>query len=202
LKELKVDYVFIPDVEQMYSNNFSTYVIPEKLVDVLCGAKRPGHFRGVATVVTKLFNIVKPNRAYFGQKDAQQFFVLNRMVRDLNFDVEMKMIPIVREDDGLAMSSRNVYLNPEQRKDAVLLFKSLQLAKKLIEDGERSSEKIISEMRKLIESSPFSKIDYIEIRDTENLDSIETVKGKVLIALAVYFGKARLIDNIILEVEE
>jgi pantoate--beta-alanine ligase len=199
LNEINVDYVFIPDVEQMYSNNFSTYVIPEKLIDVLCGAKRPGHFRGVATVVTKLFNIVKPNRAYFGQKDAQQFFVLNRMVRDLNFDIEMKMVPIVREDDGLAMSSRNIYLNTEQRKDAVLLFKSLQLAKKLIEDGERNSEKIISEMKKLIESSPFSKIDYIEIRDTENLDSIENVKGEILIALAVYFGKARLIDNIILE---
>lgn len=201
LKELNIDYVFAPKADQMYPKDFSTYLNPEKLVNVLCGAKRPGHFRGVTTIVTKLFNIVKPHRAYFGQKDAQQFFVLGRMVRDLNFDIQMRMIPIVREKDGLAMSSRNIYLSPEQRKDATLLYKSLELAKSLIDKGERNTQRIIEEMKKLINTSPFAKIDYIEIRDTTDLKSLEELKGEILIALAVYFGKARLIDNTIINVE-
>ncbi len=202
LDNLDVDYLFNPKVEDMYPKNFSTFITPEGLVNVLCGARRPGHFRGVTTIVTKLFNIIKPHRAYFGQKDAQQFFVLNRMVRDLNFDIELRMIPIVREEDGLAMSSRNIYLTPEQRKDASLLFKSLNLAKKLIENGERDPNIIVSKMEELINSSEYSRIDYIEIRDTENLENVDIIKGEVLIALAVYFGRARLIDNMILKVED
>ncbi len=201
LEKMEVDCVFVPDVEEMYPDNFSTYVVPEGLTDVLCGAKRPGHFRGVATIVSKLFNIIEPDRAYFGQKDAQQFFVLKRMVRDLNFDLELRMVPIVREDDGLAMSSRNIYLTKDERKDAILLYKSLKLAEKMIEEGERNPEEIISSMRKLISKSPHARIDYIEIVDTTNLQPLDRLNGEVLIALAVYFGRARLIDNTIVRLD-
>jgi pantoate--beta-alanine ligase len=201
LESLKVDCVFAPDVKEMYPNNFSTYVVPKDLTDVLCGARRPGHFRGVTTIVSKLFNIIQPDRAYFGQKDAQQFFVLKRMVRDLNFDIELRRIPIVREPDGLAMSSRNIYLTKEERKDAVLLYKSLKLAEEMIERGERDSKKIIFSMRSLISKSPHAKIDYVEIVDTTNLRPLDRISGEVLIALAVYFGKARLIDNTIVRLD-
>ncbi len=201
LEKMEVDCVFVPDVEEMYPDNFSTYVVPEGLTDVLCGAKRPGHFRGVATIVSKLFNIIEPDRAYFGQKDAQQFFVLKRMVRDLNFDLELRMVPIVREDDGLAMSSRNIYLTKDERKDAILLYKSLKLAEKMIEEGERNPEEIISSMRKLISKSPHARIDYIEIVDTTNLQPLDRLNGEILIALAVYFGRARLIDNTIVRLD-
>jgi len=199
LEPIGVDYVFNPSVEEMYPAMYSTYVEEVELSKYLCGASRPGHFRGVCTVVTKLFNIVKPTKAYFGQKDAQQFRVLRRMVRDLNMDVEMIEMPIVREEDGLAMSSRNVYLSPEERKEATRLYKSLLKAKELIESGERDVQKIKSEMLKILDH-PFLKVDYVEIVDEETLKPVEKIERKVIVALAVFVGKARLIDNMIFEV--
>ncbi|ANQ54475.1 pantoate--beta-alanine ligase [Thermosipho sp. 1063] len=197
LESESVDYVFIPTNEEMYEKDFSTYVEEVSLSKFLCGAKRPGHFRGVCTVVTKLFNIVRPTRAYFGQKDAQQFRVLRRMVRDLNFDVELKEMPIVREKDGLAMSSRNIYLTKEERKEATRLYKSLLKAKDLVKSGVVDVKIIRDEMRKILEH-PLLKIDYIEIVDEENLMPVEIIDRKVVIAIAVFVGKARLIDNIII----
>ncbi|HOJ93618.1 pantoate--beta-alanine ligase [Fervidobacterium sp. 2310opik-2] len=197
LEPLNVDYVFYPSVEEMYPKNYSVYVDEVELSKYLCGAKRPGHFRGVCTVVTKLFNIVKPTRAYFGQKDAQQFRILRRMVQNLNMDVEMIEMPIVRESDGLAMSSRNVYLNEEERKEATRLHKSLLKAKELIESGERDVSKIKNLMLEIL-NHPLLKIDYVEIVDEETLKPIEKIEGKVIIALAVFVGKARLIDNMII----
>jgi pantoate--beta-alanine ligase len=199
LEPIGVDYVFNPSVEEMYPAMYSTYVEEVELSKYLCGASRPGHFRGVCTVVTKLFNIVKPTKAYFGQKDAQQFRVLKRMVRDLNMDVEMIEMPIVREEDGLAMSSRNVYLNPEERKEATRLYKSLLKAKELIESGERDVQKIKSEMLKILDH-PLLKVDYVEVVDEETLRPVEKIDRKVIVALAVFVGKARLIDNMIFEV--
>ncbi|EKF49382.1 pantoate--beta-alanine ligase [Thermosipho africanus H17ap60334] len=197
LKDMEVDYVFVPSVEEMYPDSFSTYVEEIKLSRFLCGASRPGHFRGVCTVVTKLFNIVKPTRAYFGQKDAQQFRVLRRMVRDLNMDVELVEMPIVREPDGLALSSRNTYLNDEERKEAVRLYKSLLRAKELIESGEKDVEIIKNEMKKIL-THPLLRIDYIEIVDEENLEPVEKIDRRVIIAIAVFVGRARLIDNMII----
>ncbi|QTA37668.1 pantoate--beta-alanine ligase [Thermosipho ferrireducens] len=198
LKSYKVDFVFVPDVFEMYSKDFSTYVEEQQLSKSLCGRSRPGHFRGVCTVVTKLFNIVKPTRAYFGQKDAQQFRVIRRMVRDLNMDVELIEMPIVREVDGLAMSSRNTYLNESERKEAVRLYKSLMKAKELFEKGVVDTKSIKSEMMKIL-NHPLLKVDYVEIVDEQTLEPVDRIENKVLIALAVFVGKARLIDNIILE---
>jgi len=197
-----VDIVFVPNEKEMYPENFSTFVEVKNLDQELCGKFRPGHFRGVATVVLKLFNIVKPHLAVFGLKDAQQYFIIKRMVRDLNLDIQIIPGQTIRENDGLAMSSRNVYLNDEERKQASVLYKSLMLAKKLIEDGERKSQKIISEMEKFItENAPLSKIQYIQIVDTKELKPLEILEGEVLIALAVFFGKTRLIDNIIISLD-
>lgn len=195
-----VDYLFFPSNDEMYPPGYKTFVEVNELGKKLCGKSRPGHFRGVTTVVLKLFNIVQPDRAYFGQKDAQQAIIIKRMVKDLNLDVDIVVMPIVREEDGLAMSSRNVYLNEEERKNATVLWKSLKEAENLIKMGERDSEKIINRMREIIMGYPKALIDYIEIVDTEELNPVNPIKGKVLIALAVYIGKARLIDNIILEV--
>lgn len=197
LKNLNVDYVFTPEVSDMYPEDFSTFVEETQLSKFLCGRSRPGHFRGVCTVVTKLFNIVRPTRAYFGQKDAQQFRVLRRMVRDLNMDVEMIELPIAREKDGLALSSRNTYLTPEERKEAIRLYKSLLKAKELVESGIKDTQIIKSEMKKILDQ-PLLKIDYIEIVDEKTLEPVNKVENKVIVALAVYVGKARLIDNIIL----
>ncbi|MBO8140145.1 MAG: pantoate--beta-alanine ligase [Thermosipho sp. (in: Bacteria)] len=197
LKNLNVDYVFTPEVSDMYPEDFSTFVEETQLSKFLCGRSRPGHFRGVCTVVTKLFNIVRPTRAYFGQKDAQQFRVLRRMVRDLNMDVEMIELPIAREKDGLALSSRNTYLTPEERKEATRLYKSLLKAKELVESGIKDTQIIKSEMKKILDQ-PLLKIDYIEIVDEKTLEPVNKVENKVIVALAVYVGKARLIDNIIL----
>lgn len=199
LEPLGVNYVFHPSVEEMYPSNYSVYVEEVSLSRYLCGASRPGHFRGVCTVVTKLFNIVKPTKAYFGQKDAQQFRILKRMVENLNMDVEMIELPIVRESDGLAMSSRNVYLSPEERKEATRLYKALKRAEELIEKGEREVPVIKAEMMKVL-NHPLLKIDYVEIVNEATLEPIERIDGKVLIALAVFVGKARLIDNTIIEV--
>ena len=197
LKREKVDYLFHPSVEEMYPPEYKTYVEVTELQDKLCGHSRPGHFRGVCTIVLKLFNIVQPDIAFFGQKDAQQAIIIKRMARDLNLDVKIEIMPIIREKDGLAISSRNTYLSLEERKQATVLYRSLQLAKELIENGEKNSELIISRMRKLIESEPSAKIDYVEIVDIEELNPVKEIKNKALIALAVYIGNTRLIDNII-----
>jgi len=201
-EEVGVDIIFYPDESEMYPENFSTYVEVEKLTEHLCGRYRPGHFRGVATVVTKLFNTIKPHITAFGWKDAQQLLVIKRMVRDLNMDVEILPVETVRENDGLAMSSRNMYLNPEERKQAPLLYKSLLLAKELIEKGERSAQKVIEEMEKFIkENSSLINIQYIEIVEMENLEPVKEIKGEILIGIAAYLGKARLIDNIRLKID-
>ncbi|ABQ47672.1 pantothenate synthetase [Thermotoga petrophila RKU-1] len=198
LEKENVDCIFHPSVEEMYPPDFSTYVEETKLSKHLCGRSRPGHFRGVCTVVTKLFNIVKPHRAYFGQKDAQQFRVLRRMVRDLNMDVEMIECPIVREPDGLAMSSRNVYLSPEERQQALSLYQSLKIAENLYLNGERDAEKIKEEMIKHLSRFDKVKIDYVEIVDEETLEPVEKIDRKVIVAVAAWVGNARLIDNTIL----
>lgn len=200
LEKEGVDYLFFPSNEEMYPAGYKTFVEVNELGKKLCGKSRPGHFKGVTTVVLKLFNIVQPDRAYFGQKDAQQAIIIKKMVQDLNMDVEIVVMPIVREEDGLAMSSRNVYLDEDERKNATVLYRSLKEAEKLIKGGEKDAEKIKNRMREIVMSYPKAVIDYIEIVDTEELNPVNPIKGKVLIALAVYIGKARLIDNIIVEV--
>ena len=194
------DVVFVPEASEMYPNGFQTYIEVGELTQNLCGASRPGHFKGVTTVVAKLFNIVSAHRAYFGQKDAQQLLVLEKMVKDLNMDIEVIGCPIVREADGLAMSSRNVYLSPDERAQATIINKSLQEAKRLIKGGQRNANRLETAIRDIIAQAPLAKIDYIEIVSQDTLQSIETLEGKVLIAVAVHFGKTRLIDNFFMEV--
>ncbi len=197
LKKDGVDFLFYPTVENMYPEGFQTYVSVDNITKVLEGASRPTHFRGVTTVVNKLFNITKPHRAYFGKKDAQQLIVIKRMVEDLNMDVEIVGMPIVREEDGLAMSSRNKYLNKEERKDAICLHQSLQKAKELIENGIEDTQTIKNEMEKTINSYAIPKIDYISINSLKTLDELKKIeKGNTLISLAVFVGKTRLIDNL------
>ena len=196
--EVGVDVIFAPSARDMYPYGYATFVHVEGITEKMCGASRPGHFRGVTTVVAKLFNLVKPHKAYFGQKDAQQCAVIKRMSEDMNFDIEIIIMPTVREADGLAMSSRNKYLNPEERKSALILINSLSLAEKLIKSGEVSASTLYQEMLSLINNEPLAKIDYISIVDAETLEARETIKGKILIALAVYIGKTRLIDNVII----
>jgi pantoate--beta-alanine ligase len=195
-----VDLIFHPTPEVMYAPSFQTYVEVTQLQTVLCGASRPGHFRGVATVVLKLFNIVQPNTAYFGQKDAQQARLLMQMVSDLDVPVEVKLCPIVREPDGLAMSSRNVYLDPAQRQNATVLYRTLQSLRQRIKAGSREAGPLIDEARRIIEPTPGARIDYISIVDFDRLQPIDPLRGKVLIALAVFFGTTRLIDNILIEI--
>lgn len=192
------DIFFIPTVEAMYPRGYVTYVNVEKLTEGLCGASRPDHFRGVTTVVTKLFNIIKPHVAVFGQKDAQQAIVIRRMVKDLNQDIEIVIAPIVREPDGLAMSSRNTYLTEEERKEATVLSQSLDLAKKVIDSGERRAPAILDTMMNLIHSKNSARVDYIAIVDEQNLDPVDVLQGRILIAVAVRFGRARLIDNMVI----
>lgn len=193
--------VFNPEPSEMYFDNKSTTVSVSGLTRVLCGARRPGHFNGVCLVITKFFNIVKPDRAYFGQKDAQQVAVLKRMVRDLSFDVEIVPCPIVREEDGLAKSSRNTYLSQDERKAALVLSRSLKLAKESLDNGERNAEKIKEIMASEINKEPLAKIDYVEVVDSEDLNSIEGIITKsILVPMAVYIGKTRLIDNFTYEI--
>lgn len=189
--------IFCPDAQQMYAGNYRTYVIVEDLSDVLCGRLRPGHFKGVATVVTKLFNIVRPDKAYFGQKDAQQAVIIKKMAEGLNMPVQIKVIPTVREKDGLAMSSRNIYLNKDERQDAAVLYQALTLAKNLIRQGNTGSLAIRSKMRQLINKKKSAKIQYISIVDPQDLLAVYKIRDKVLIALSVCIGKTRLIDNIV-----
>jgi pantoate--beta-alanine ligase len=194
-RKLGVDFVFLPDKNIMYPQGYSTFVNVEEFDSVLCGASRPGHFRGVATVVAKLLNIIQPDSLYLGQKDAQQAVIITKMVKDLNFPVKVKVLPTVRQKDGLALSSRNAYLNKRERSAAVVLSKSLRLAETLISNGQRDSDRIISRMKQLIEKNNQAKIDYIVIVDPERLRKIKKVKPGSLIALAVKIGKTRLIDN-------
>ena len=193
------DLIFHPENEEMYFNDFSTFVDMNGLTKGLCGKSRPMHFRGVCTVVTKLFNIVSPDRAYFGEKDAQQLAVIKRMVRDLNIDIEIIGCPIIREEDGLAKSSRNTYLNEEERKAALILSKSVALGKKMVADGETSAAVVKEAMIKKIESEPMAKIDYVEAVDGLSMQPVEEIKAPALVAMAVYIGKTRLIDNFIVE---
>ena len=198
LKNEGVDAVFIPEPEEMYPPDFQTYVEVTRLTTGLCGAFRPGHFKGVTTVVLKLFNIVNPDIAVFGEKDYQQLQVIRQMVKDLNMDTEIVAHPTVREEDGLAMSSRNIYLSSDERKSATSLYKALLLAKKLISEGEKDPQKIKKEMEKFIHSFPFTRVQYIEFIDPVNLEPVKEINKPVLCALAVFVGKARLIDNMLI----
>lgn len=199
-RDCGVDVIFYPRAKDMYPQGYKTYTEVERLSNALCGASRPGHFRGVTTVVLKLFNIVGPDTAYFGRKDTQQAIIIKKMARDLNLHIKIKTLPIVRERDGLAMSSRNTYLKEQQRKEAVILFNSLQTAVGMIESGCRHPREIIAQMQKMIKSRPSSRIDYIKVVDINGLKDVEKIKGRILIAVAVFFGKIRLIDNIIVRV--
>lgn len=192
------DLIFAPSVEEMYRKDYSTYVNVEGITDGLCGASRLGHFKGVTTVVTKLFNIVTPNNAYFGQKDAQQASVIRRMTKDLDMDIEIVICPIVREYDGLAMSSRNVYLTLDERRAALVLSKSLNQAQALIASGEKDTDKIKEMIVDNISKEPLAIIDYVEILDYNTFKTAHTIKDNVLIALAAKFGQTRLIDNIVI----
>ena len=195
-KDAGVDILFYPSNDEMYPAPYLTYVNVDGITQSLCGASRPDHFRGVTTICTKLFHAVQPHIAIFGQKDAQQAIVIQRMVRDLNFDLEIVVAPIIRESDGLAMSSRNSYLSSEERQDAVKLYESLRLAQNMIESGERQSSTIKETIRGHICQSAHARIDYIACVDTVTLQDVETIQGNVLIALAVVMGKTRLIDNL------
>ncbi len=189
--------IFHPEKEDMYFDDFCTYIDMDGLTKGLCGKTRPIHFRGVCTVVGKLFNIVHPDRAYFGQKDAQQLAVVRRMVRDLNFDLEIVGCPIIREEDGLAKSSRNTYLSEEERKAAVILHKGLVKGEEMVSAGEKDVKKVLDAITEIIESEPLARIDYVEAVDFDNIETIDTIEGSVLVAVAVYIGKTRLIDNFI-----
>ncbi len=193
------DIVFMPSDKEMYPKGYDSWVEVKGLTDVLEGAVRPGHFLGVTTVVAKLFNIVAPDKAYFGQKDAQQVAVIKKMVKDLNMDLEVVTCPTVREKDGLAMSSRNTYLNGEQRQSATVLYKALVLAQELVVRGEKDAGAVRLEMKELIDKEPQATIEYISVADNETLRELHRIKLPVLVSMAVKFGKTRLIDNIVLE---
>lgn len=200
LEQEQVDLVFVPDVQEMYPPGFDTWVDPGKIGTILEGAARPGHFRGVDTVVLKLFNICKPDKAYFGQKDGQQCVVIKRMVRDLNLDVEIVIRPTVREPDGLAMSSRNQYLNPEERRAATVISRALFEAEKQFKVGERSAAFLKDLVYQILRSEPLiQQIDYVSVADADTLEELETVDRKAMISTAVRIGPARLIDNVVLD---
>ena len=196
--QVGVDVIFAPAANGMYPNGYETFVNVERITEKLCGASRPGHFRGVTTVVAKLFNIIRPHKAYFGQKDAQQCVIIKRMTEDLNFDIEIVIMPTIREADGLAMSSRNKYLNAQERQSALVLSKSLSMAQDMIKSGQTNAVDILHNMKQMIEAEPLAKIDYISIVDSETLDDIKEIKANTLIALVVFIGKTRLIDNMII----
>ena len=192
-----VDIIFHPEPEEMYDDGFCSYVDMNGLTTELCGKTRPIHFRGVQTVVLKLFHIVTPDRAYFGQKDAQQLAVIKRMVKDLNVDTQIIGCPIIREDDGLAKSSRNTYLNTEERKAALVLSRSLSIGKKLVEAGEKDAKAVKDAITAEINKEPLAKIDYVDVVDFDTITPVDEIKGTTLVAIAVYIGKTRLIDNFI-----
>ena len=198
LEKEGVDILFLPENREMYPEGYRTSVEVAGLQEKLCGRSRPGHFRGVATVVLKLFNIVRPDYAFFGQKDAQQVVILQKMVQDLNADMEIRAMPIIREPDGLAMSSRNAYLSAEERRAALVLSSSLGEARRMFENGERAAGPIRERVSSAIAAESLARIDYVEIVDPSSLEPVERIDGEALVALAVYIGKTRLIDNEIL----
>ncbi len=198
LEREKTDVVFMPAAEEIYPPQFSSWVEVGRITERLEGAARPGHFRGVTTVVAKLFNLVQPTRAYLGQKDAQQAVVIRKMVADLNMNLEVITRPTVREPDGLAMSSRNTYLSPEERRAATVLYQALSLAQQLYSQGEKNADKLRQEITSLIQKEPRASIDYVSLADAETLDELDSVKPPALVSLAVKIGKTRLIDNVVL----
>ena len=200
-RESGVDVVFTPTTQQMYGKNNLTWVTVEKLTELLCGKFRPGHFRGVTTVCAKLLNVVAPDLAYFGQKDAQQAVVIKKMVADLNMPLHIVICPTVRHQDGLAVSSRNQYLTEQQRKDATLIYKALQKCREMIDSGATDTKSVIGEIRQILDKPPAINIEYASIVDAETLQAVDPIDGKILVALAVKIGNARLIDNILLDVK-
>lgn len=199
--EAGADLLFVPEAEQVYPPGYCTFVEVEGLTAGLCGASRPGHFRGVATVVAKLFNLVRPHRAYFGQKDAQQLVVIRRLARDLDLGVQVVAVPTVREPDGLAMSSRNVYLSPAERLSALALHHALRAARDLLDRGERSAAALRSAMHGVLDADPAVRVDYVDVVDAETLAGLDQASDRVLLAVAAYVGRGRLIDNLVLRVE-
>ncbi len=192
-----VDLIFHPEVEEMYADGFCSFVDMDGLTKELCGKSRPIHFRGVCTVVSKLFHIVTPNKAFFGQKDAQQLAVIRRMVKDLNMDTEIVGCPIIREEDGLAKSSRNTYLNEEERKAALILSQTIRLGEQMVKTGMTDAKEIVAAMKENLMKEPLAKIDYVEAVSMDTIEKVEKIEGMVLVAMAVYIGKTRLIDNFI-----
>lgn len=188
--------IFAPEVSEMYAEDFTTYVNTSGVTAELCGKSRPIHFRGVCTVVNKLFNIATPDRAYFGEKDAQQLAVIRRMVRDLNMNVEIVGCPIIRETDGLAKSSRNTYLSPEERQAALVLSRAIKAGKAMVQSGEKDGEKVLDEMKRIISREPLARIDYVEMVKWDTIEVHHRVDGPILVAIAVFIGKTRLIDNL------
>ncbi len=199
LEKARTDVVFMPSTASMYPPDYNTWVDVAKVTERLEGAIRPGHFRGVATVVAKLFNIVEPHKSYFGQKDAQQCLVIRKMVADLNMNLEVVIVPTVRETDGLAMSSRNIYLNPEQRKQAVVLYQSLSMAQQQWSQGERNAEKLRQQMLAHIQKQPLAEVEYISIDNADTLDELDIANPPALISMVVRFGNTRLLDNVMLK---
>ena len=199
VEEAGGNIIFNPEPSEMYPDHFTSFIDTTETTELLCGAVRPIHFRGVCTVVGKLFNIVCPDRAYFGQKDAQQLATIKRFVRDLDFDIEIVPCPIVREDDGLAKSSRNTYLSAEERQAALILSKSLKKGKETIENGERQAAAVINIIKENLQTEPLARIDYVEVVDFTNIQRVERIEGETLVAIAVYIGKTRLIDNFIIK---
>lgn len=198
-ESIGADLIFNPEPCEMYEDDFHSYVGVNTLSEGLCGKSRPIHFNGVCTVVTKLFNITEADRAYFGQKDAQQLAIVRRMVRDLNYNIQIVGCPIIREADGLAKSSRNTYLSENERQKATILHKALEQGEKMVRDGETDANKIVKTVRDIIESEPLAKVDYVEIVDWNELQKVDKIDGPILMAVAVYIGKVRLIDNFIVE---
>ena len=200
-REAGVDVIFYPSLKDIYPEGYATYVTVEKLTDNLCGESRPGHFRGVATIVTKLFNIAKPSVAYFGQKDMQQAMMIKKMAMDLNMDIEVKIMPIVRDKDGLAMSSRNIYLSDDERRDAAVLYQSLLKAEMLIKNGERDARKVIKAVEDMIKTKQSARIEYVKLVDVKELKDVKMITGEIALAVAVFFGHTRLSDNITIMVK-
>ena len=198
LRDERVDAVFMPSMEEMYPPGASTFIDVEGVTEMLEGAHRPGHFRGVATVVATLFNIVQPRRAYFGRKDAQQLVVVRKLIRDLHREIEIVAVPIVREPDGLAMSSRNAYLSPAEREAALVLSRALRRAEELFASGERDAERLRAAMRELIAEEPLAQVDYVSVADPDTLRDLDRIERSALASLAVCIGKTRLIDNVTL----
>lgn len=198
-QEAGVDIIFSPAVNMMYPKGFRTWVEVEELSDILCGAYRPGHFRAVTTVVCKLFNLVSPEIAYFGQKDAQQAIIIKKMTKDLNMGIKIRVLPTVREDDGLAMSSRNVYLAAKERRAALCLYKAIKKAEELVKKGERDTKTLVNQVQALIGSEPLAELEYVSICRMDDLSHIERIGGEAVLAIAVKIGNTRLIDNTILK---